>query len=159
MAYKCRIRSPWYRVPGVYTPDLLLTTFSDRPRLYLNDAGWVASNSVLGGRIHSGETSREIISSWFSPLTLLSTELNIHSLGGGVMVAVPREADAVRILTREATAPLDVDEVDAKLRTRDPDAAYALGAHAVKKLSARTALKRSTMAPKRWRNGARRPVS
>lgn len=134
MAYKCRIRSPWYRVPGVYSPDLLLTTFSDRPRLYLNDAGWVASNSVLGGRIHSGETAREIISSWYSPLTLLSTELNIHSLGGGVMVAVPREADAVRILTPEATVPLDVDELDAKLRTRDPDAAYALGAHAVKKI-------------------------
>lgn len=37
-------------------------------------------------------------------------------------------------MTREATAPLDVDEVDAKLRTRDPDAAYALGAHAVKKI-------------------------
>ena len=37
MAYKCRIRNPWYRVPGVRCPDVLLTAFSDRPRLYLND--------------------------------------------------------------------------------------------------------------------------
>ena len=48
-----------------------------------------------------------LVSSWYSPLTLLSAELEVHSLGGGVMVAVPREADAIRILYPDSTLQLD----------------------------------------------------
>lgn len=134
MRYKCRIRKPWYRVPGVKTPDLLLTTFSDRPRLHLNDAGWVASNSVLCGYARPGEDARGFVDSWYTPLTLLSTELQIHSLGGGVMIAVPREADSVQVLDRAATQQADPDALDAALRSGAADAAYDVGAASVEAL-------------------------
>ncbi|MCI9890163.1 N-6 DNA methylase [Micrococcales bacterium 31B] len=133
MGYKCRIRSPWYRVPGVRAPELFLTTFSDRPRLYLNDAGWYGSNSVLCGYIRADEDPVSVVGSWYTPLTLLSTELQIHSLGGGVMIAVPREADSVRILDRDSTLPVDSEALDAALRSRDSNAAYELGAESIRK--------------------------
>lgn len=134
MGYKCRIRKPWYRVPGVKKPDLMLTTFSDRPRLHLNDAGWVASNSVLCGYVKADEDPRGFVDSWYTPLTLLSTELQIHSLGGGVMIAVPREADAVRILDPASTQHVDTEKLDAALRSGDADAAYAVGATSIENL-------------------------
>lgn len=134
MAYKCRIRSPWFKVPGVKIPDLLLTTFSDPPRLHRNSAGWVGSNSVLCGYMNPGESADGFISSWYTPLTLLSAELEIHSLGGGVMIAVPREADAVQVLRADTTPDLDFTEVSAALRSGERSAAYEVGASSIEQL-------------------------
>ena len=50
--YKCRVRSPWYRVPGVVTPDAFLTYMSGVvPRLCLNRAGVISSNTLLAIRL------------------------------------------------------------------------------------------------------------
>ena len=50
--YKCRVRSPWYRVPGVAAPDAFLTYMSDVvPRLCLNQARVVSSNTLLNVRL------------------------------------------------------------------------------------------------------------
>lgn len=127
LAYKCRIRSPWYSVPGVKTPDVLLTVFSDRPSLYVNDAGWVASNSVLCGYLHSGEGAVSFASSWYSALTLLSSELEVHSLGGGVMIAVPKEADSIRLLDAAATNGRDLTRLSSHLSGGQTEAAYRSG--------------------------------
>lgn len=154
MAYKCRIRQPWYRVPGARRPDVILTAFSDRPRLHLNDAEWVVSNSVLGGYVARGESARGVLSSWYSPLTLLSTELQIHSLGGGVMIAVPREADAVQILNADSTASFDLDSLDAALRANDTQAAYSVGETSIARLIGRGGLEslyEGTDVLMRWR--------
>lgn len=134
MAYKCRIRKPWHEVPGVKVPDLLLTTFSDSPRLHINDAGWVASNSVLAGFLRPGQDSESVISSWYTPLTLLSTEMQVHSLGGGVMIAVPREADSVQLINKNCTLPLAPTKLDAALRSGDSTAAYSVGSRSVQEL-------------------------
>ncbi len=140
MAYKCRIRKPWYQVPGIKVPDLLLTTFSDSPRLHINDAEWVASNSVLGGFMRPGEAPEAFISSWYTPLTLLSTEIQVHSLGGGVMIAVPGEADSVQLLNKKSTLRIDNDKLDAALRSGDPSAAYASGSRSVQKIVGKNGL-------------------
>lgn len=134
MAYKCRIRKPWYRVPGIRIPDLLMTTFSDSPRLHINDADWLASNSVLGGFMRPGEAPEAFVSSWYTPLTLLSTELQVHSLGGGVMIAVPSEADSVQLLHKTSTKKIDTKRLDSTLRSGDPHAAYDVGSTSVEKL-------------------------
>lgn len=134
MAYKCRIRSPWFKVPGVQIPDLLLTTFSDPPRLHRNSAGWAGSNSVLCGYMKPGQDADSFISSWYTPLTLLSSELEIHSLGGGVMIAVPREADAVQVLSVDATQNLNFAELSTALRSGERSAAYEVGAPSIERL-------------------------
>lgn len=140
MAYKCRIRNPWYRVPGVRVPDVILTGMSDCPRLYWNDAKWTVSNSVLSGHLREGESPENFLRSWYTPLTLLSAEMQIHSLGGGVMIAVPSEADNLRILQSKYSAPGELSRVDAALRAKEPDAAYRVGSEAIKKLGGREAV-------------------
>ena len=94
--YKCRVRKPWYVVPGVRIPDVLLPVFSDRPAMLINDRGYVASNSLLCGYLHGGPPEA-IALAWFTSLTLLQLELNVHSLGGGVLVLVPREVGEIRL--------------------------------------------------------------
>jgi len=134
MAFKCRIRKPWYVVPGVKTPDFLLTTFSDLPRLHVNNADWTASNSVLGGFLRSNNDADSFVDSWYTPLTLLSAEMEVHSLGGGVMVAVPREADSVLVLNKDATKRANRRHLDSALRKGNMEDAYAVGAPAIVKL-------------------------
>ncbi|MEN4904630.1 N-6 DNA methylase [Luteimonas sp. TWI1437] len=134
MGFKCRIRKPWYVVPGVKTPDVFLTTFSDLPRLHLNDSDWTASNSVLGGFLRPDNDVEGFVDSWYTPLTLLSAEIEIHSLGGGVMVAVPREADSVLMLKSEFTSRANRRQLDAALRAGKIEDAYAIGSKSIAKL-------------------------
>jgi adenine-specific DNA-methyltransferase len=131
--YKCRIREPWYSVPGVKTPDLILTVFSDRPALLINDAGYAASNSLLCGYLRAGQSAAAFAAAWYTPLTLLSIELVVHSLGGGVLILVPKEADAVRMAPIRQPAEARLKKVDAALRARDPLGAYKLGEQALRK--------------------------
>ncbi|MGH9206902.1 MAG: SAM-dependent methyltransferase, partial [Acidimicrobiales bacterium] len=51
-AYKCTIRSPWWRPPAVSPPDLFFTYMSHRyPRLIANTAGATFVNSMHGVRL------------------------------------------------------------------------------------------------------------
>ncbi|WP_168627367.1 N-6 DNA methylase [Cryobacterium sp. BB307] len=129
--YKARIRSPWYTVPGVKSPDAIVTVFSERPLLLINDASWVASNSLLCAYLRSG-TVQQLAASWYNPLTLLSIGLEVHSLGGGVVVMVPNEASRVTVLHPDRVTG-DIDQIDAALRSGDIAAAYECGAVSLRK--------------------------
>src|SRR5204862_4748887 len=53
-AYKCQVRSPWWRPPVVSPPDLFFTYMSHRyPRLVTNAAGATFVNSMHGVRLHA----------------------------------------------------------------------------------------------------------
>lgn len=124
--YKCRIRKPWYMVPGVRVPDVVLSVFSECPLLMINDAACVASNSLLCG-YRRGTTSEAIAVSWYTSLTLLQCELEVHALGGGVMVMVPREAGNVRIPTAVQVRDSHVRMLDRLLRRKQVAEAYRAG--------------------------------
>ena len=102
--YKCRVREPWFVTPGVRTPAVVLPVFADAPVLLENDAGFVASNSLLCGYLRPGVTADSLLARWYTSLTLLQIELEVHALGGGVRVFVPSEAGAVRLASRVAEA-------------------------------------------------------
>ena len=104
LRYKCRMREPWYKVPGLVQPDLLLTVFSESPIMVVNDGGFLASNSLLCGRVAPGVDPSLVAASWYNSLTLLSCETEIHSLGGGVLILIPGEANKV-VIPRLAQAP------------------------------------------------------
>jgi adenine-specific DNA-methyltransferase len=123
--FKCRVRKPWYVVPGVKVPDVVLSVFSSVPLLMVNDARTCASNSLLCGYVRDGADASGVAASWYTSLTLLECELRIHSLGGGVLIIIPGEADKVRLASAAGTAHLA--EVDAALRTGDIASAYAVG--------------------------------
>lgn len=129
--YKAQRRSPWYKVPGVKTPDAIITVFSEQPLVLVNDDGWTASNSLLCAYVHEGVTAEEFAASWYNPLSLLSVGLEVHSLGGGVMVMVPGEASKITLLNPQYVEA-DLSRVDELLRAGDIPAAYEAGSHSLK---------------------------
>ena len=128
--YKCRVRNPWYLTPGIEIPDVLLTVFSETPILTLNSAGFAASNSLLCGFIKDTAISpEELACRWYNSLVLLLIELNIHSLGGGVLVLIPGEVNNLLLPARSPDTGRQafLREVDFCLKQQRPDQAYRAG--------------------------------
>jgi adenine-specific DNA-methyltransferase len=96
-AYKCRVRTPWWRVPFVPPADLLVTCMNaDTPRLCSNDARLLHLNSVHG--LYLRDERRAVGAAVLSvaslnSITLLGAELVGRSYGGGMLKLEPREAD------------------------------------------------------------------
>jgi adenine-specific DNA-methyltransferase len=105
--YKCRVRSPWYRVPGVTTPDAFLTYMSDVvPRLCLNRAQVVSSNTLHNIRLPQIPASlrKAFVTAFYNSATLLSCERVGRSYGGGVLKLEPREADRIQVPSTDLVA-------------------------------------------------------
>lgn len=100
-AYKCRVRTPWWRVPLVPPAHLLLTYMNaDTPRLSANRAGVHHLNSVHGvylrpGLRRLGTDLLPLVS--LSSLTLLGAETVGRAYGGGMLKLEPREADRLPV--------------------------------------------------------------
>ena len=96
-AYKCRVRSPWWRVPYLRPADLLLTYMNaDTARLCTNAAAVHHLNSVHGLYLTAEHRAlgRSLLSlASLNSVTLLGAELVGRSYGGGVLKLEPREAD------------------------------------------------------------------
>ncbi len=100
-AYKCRVRSPWWRVPLVKSADLLLTYMNaDTPRLCANRAGVHHLNSVHGvyfreGLRHLGMDLLPLAS--LNSMTLVGAEMVGRAYGGGMLKLEPKEADRLPV--------------------------------------------------------------
>ena len=100
-AYKCRMRSPWWRVPVGEVPDLMLTYMNqDHPRLLANTAGVRVLNSVYGVSLRP-ELRRlgcDVLPIGFlNSVTLLGAEMVGRSYGGGLLKLEPKEADRLPV--------------------------------------------------------------
>ncbi len=98
--YKCRIRDPWWALPlpkhGV--PDLFLTYCSgEHPRLVVNEAGALNTNTVHGVKLKNKTPSAALATGFINSLTLLTAELVGRSYGGGVLKVEPTEAEGLLI--------------------------------------------------------------
>jgi adenine-specific DNA-methyltransferase len=128
LAYKCRVRTPWYAVPGVVRPDAFLSYMSGSASLLVaNDAGAVAPNSLHTVRLRPGAPlmAPTLAVLWQTSLARLSTEIEGHALGGGMLKLEPGEARRTLIpayFDDEALHPL-VEEVDGLLRRKQPERA------------------------------------
>ncbi|MGK2875381.1 MAG: HsdM family class I SAM-dependent methyltransferase [Nocardioides sp.] len=95
--YKCRVRTPWWRVPLVKPADLFLTYMNaDTPRLCTNRAGAHHLNSVHGVYLKP-ETRRlgmDLLPlASLNSVTLLGAETVGRAYGGGMLKIEPKEAD------------------------------------------------------------------
>lgn len=125
--YKCSVRSPWYVVPGVDIPDVVISVFSERPLMLANDEGFFASNSLICGYLKEEANLPRLLCAWYTSITQLSIELEVHSLGGGVLVAVPRELAKVRIPIVAQPPKRVLKSLDKALSQNDIDAAIGIG--------------------------------
>ena len=103
--YKCRNREPWWRVPLVRMPDLLLTYMDhERPRLVTNEARVLHLNSLYGVTLRHGlkELGRDLLPmSTLNSVTLLAAEMIGRSYGGGLLKIEPNEADRWPVVSEE----------------------------------------------------------
>jgi hypothetical protein len=95
-AYKCTVRTPWWRPPTVPAPDLFFTYMSNLyPRLISNDAGTTFVNSMHGLRLLPDthpEARAALPVVTMNSASLLGAEIFGRSYGGGILKMEPREA-------------------------------------------------------------------
>ncbi len=92
--YKCRIRNPWYRVPQIREGSLMMSKRAHQHhRLLLNEVGAFTTDTIYRGEMvpaHRGRAT-DLVAGFHNSLTLLSTEVEGRSYGGGVLELVPSE--------------------------------------------------------------------
>jgi adenine-specific DNA-methyltransferase len=127
--FKTGQRSPWWGVPGVKIPDIVVPVFGSLPKMMLNDGGFAVSNSIMAAFWRATPRPAQLLACWYTSMTRLGIELAVHSLGGGVLVLVPRECDAILIPRLPAAPPSDavLDRIDQTLTAGDVAAAYTAG--------------------------------
>jgi adenine-specific DNA-methyltransferase len=127
-SYKCRVRSPWYCVPHVYQADAFLSYMSGvRAQLIANHAGAIAPNTLHIVRIKDKTIHADDLSVlWQNSLTQLSTEIEGHALGGGMLKLEPGEARAVIVpLPQKKITPAFRTKLDHLLRSGNTKEAIA----------------------------------
>ncbi|WP_344314220.1 N-6 DNA methylase [Fodinicola feengrottensis] len=104
-AYKCRVRTPWWRVPLVPPAHLLLTYMNaDTPRLCANRARVHHLNSVHGLYLRSGyvKTGLDLLPvAALNAMTLLGAEVVGRAYGGGMLKLEPKEADKLPVPAKD----------------------------------------------------------
>ncbi|HJQ25052.1 MAG TPA: class I SAM-dependent methyltransferase [Blastocatellia bacterium] len=116
--YKCRVRTPWFKVPSVYTtPVGMLKRCHDYPRLILNRANAYTTDTAY--RILPKAIAAErFVYSFINSLTALSAELEGRHYGGGVLELVPSEIERLIIPTVEV--PVLIGDLDRLIRAGTP---------------------------------------
>lgn len=94
--YKCRTRSPWYKVPSVYSTEIgMLKRSNGFPRLILNQLGAMTTDTAY--RIRTSTNSKSFVSSFLNPVTAICAEIEGRFYGGGVLELVPSEIERVLV--------------------------------------------------------------
>ncbi len=118
--YKCRVRQPWYAVPGVRSSDaVLLRQSGDMPRLIQLDQRCAVTDTIHRVNWHEPQLGQRHATSFLNTLTLLATELTGRSYGGGVLELMPSEANALPIPAPAAKLDGIFEKVDQLVRTRN----------------------------------------
>ena len=115
--YKCRVRTPWYRVPSVYATKVgMLKRSHDFPRLVLNKVEAFTTDTAY--RVQpKGGSAQALVYSFVNSLTALSAELEGRHYGGGVLELVPSEIEKLLVPVVH-TDSRQLDELDDEVRRR-----------------------------------------
>lgn len=114
--YKCRVRTPWYTVPSVYSTEIgMLKRAHNTPRMILNKIGAYTTDTAY--RIRARDIGAErLVACFVNPLTALSAELEGRHYGGGVLELIPSEIERL-LLPLPSKAKFDIDELDKGIRS------------------------------------------
>lgn len=96
--YKCRIRTPWYKVPSVYaSPISMLKRSNGMPRLILNDLNAYTTDTAYRISPYEHVDTNTLVVCFLNSFTALSAELEGRHYGGGVLELVPSEIDRLKV--------------------------------------------------------------
>ena len=98
--YKCRIRTPWYVVPYVWSSEIAMLKRCHRfPRLVLNELGAYSTDTAYRVRMKPEykQRAKDFVFSFLNSLTFLYAELLGRHYGGGVLELVPSEIKKLQI--------------------------------------------------------------
>lgn len=114
--YKCRVRSPWYTVPSVYSTEIgMLKRAHDTPRLIINRIGAYTTDTAYRIRAHD-VLAEKLVGNFINPLTALSAEIEGRHYGGGVLELVPSEIERLAI-PLPTKANVDLVDLDKAIRS------------------------------------------
>ena len=131
--YKCRIRSPWFKVPSVYATEIgMLKRSHDLPRLILNKVGAYTTDTAYRIRTLKRISAEQLVGCFYNGLTALSAELEGRHYGGGVLELVPSEIEKL-VLPLPTKGQIDLKELDRQIRS-------AMSAQHVLEANSRTVL-------------------
>ncbi len=113
--YKCRIRTPWYKVPSVYATKIgMLKRAHNIPRLILNNLEAFTTDTAY--RIKAYQLAPErLVFCFVNALTALSAELEGRHYGGGVLELVPSEIEKV-VIPIHTRIKVNLRELDKGMR-------------------------------------------
>ncbi|MES9602310.1 N-6 DNA methylase [Actinomadura sp. NPDC000929] len=121
--YKCRIRSPWYRVPVVSPGDLLLSKRSHHyPRVVLNEKRAITTDTIYQAKLAPtySDKGTALTAGFHNSLTLLSAEIEGRSFGGGVLELVPSEVARLKVFVSEQLTG-ELESLDKIARSSAPE--------------------------------------
>jgi adenine-specific DNA methylase len=125
--YKCSIRSPWFRTPSLWIPDLfLLRQIHRAPRLTVNAAAATSTDTVHRVRLAPEIDAAALAAVFHNSVTFAFAEIMGRSYGGGILELEPAEAEQLPIpAPAHASAELACD-VDLLLKANEVDKALDL---------------------------------
>jgi adenine-specific DNA methylase len=127
--YKCSIRTPWWRTPSLWVPDLfLLRQIHLTPRLTVNAAAATSTDTVHRVRLLGDHDPAALAAVFHNSATFAFAEIMGRSYGGGILELEPREAEQLPIpapahagaeLAADVDLLLKANEIEKALDTVD----------------------------------------
>lgn len=156
--HKTKIRNEWYKVPLIKEPDYLISVFEEFPVMILNDGNYMATNTFLCGYLKNINEKKILLNKWFSSLTKLYIELEVHSLGGGMIVMVPQEVGRIKLPKIKHVDNKYLKKIEQLANKKDLKGILRLGDQVILKKYLKLSedeiivIKKSIEALKYWRN-------
>ena len=114
--YKCRIRTPWYKVPSVYSSRVnMLKRSNGMPRLILNEMDAFNTDTAYRIRPKDNVKPEAFVYCFINSITALSAELEGRYYGGGVLELVPSEIE--RLLIVYVDKEWDIKQLNEDIKT------------------------------------------
>ena len=119
--YKCRIRTPWYKVPSVYSsPISMLKRSNGMPRLIFNELDAFTTDTAYRVFPKNSFDAKTLVCCFLNTLTALSAELEGRHYGGGVLELVPSEIDNL-IVPYISNADINLNELNEYVKNHSID--------------------------------------
>lgn len=118
--YKCRIRTPWYVVPYVWSSELALLKRSYQyPKLVINELGAYSTDTAYRIRLLPKyiDRAKDLAFSFLNSLTFLTAELEGRHYAGGVLELVPSEVERL-LIPLTTIDSMTLDKVDQMIRNK-----------------------------------------